>query len=119
MVFLDAGQADAAVVRTEGHVYLFDVGDAYSPVTDYATATCLGVDAVFLSHPHFDHAGGLAELLEAMRPGTIYVPEGWFDFDTGETVRAGIALAQEMDIPIVELTAGDEIQLSEPTPQRA
>lgn len=113
VVFLDAGQADAAVVRTEGHVYLFDVGDAYSPVTDYATATCLGVDAVFLSHPHFDHAGGLAELLEAMRPGTIYVPEGWFDFDTGETVRAGIALAQEMDIPIVELTAGDEIQLSD------
>ena len=106
VIFLDAGQADAVVVKAEGNVFLFDVGDSYSPAADYVSGACLGVDAVFLSHPHYDHAAGLTELLENMPPKHIYVPEGWFDVEADESVSAAIQLAQEMDIPITELSPG-------------
>lgn len=112
-VFLDAGQADAAVVRAEGHAYLFDVGDLYSPAADYVTGCCLGVDAVFLSHPHYDHAAGLKELVEKMPPGVIYVPEGWFDVEATSSVQEGIDLALERKIPILELRAGDTVCLTD------
>lgn len=115
VIFLDAEQGDAAVVRTEGHVYLMDVGDDYNPVSDYVAATCLDVDAVFLSHPHQDHAGGLLELLETMPPKQIYVPHGWTGAEDGELVVQGISLARRMEIPIAELCAGDVIELSENT----
>ena len=113
LIFLDADQADAAVVRAEGHVFLFDVGDSYTPAADYVAASCLGVDAIFLSHPHYDHAAGLLPVLEEMQPGTIYVPSGWFDVEASESVASAIRLAQEKGVPIVELSAGDELQLTE------
>ena len=112
VTFMDAGHADCAVVRTKGHTYLFDVGDTYTPAADYLNATSLGVDAVFLSHPHQDHAGGLEELLTSFRPRTIYVPEGWFEpEDLSPAVTGSIELARQMGIPIVELAAGDAVDL--------
>ena len=113
VVFLDADQADAAVVRAAGKVCLFDVGDPYSPISDYVSATCLKVDAAFLSHPHYDHAGGLIELMETMPPRTIYVPKGWFEAEADDEVLEGVALAQSKNIPIVELSAGDQIDLGD------
>lgn len=116
IVFLDAGQADCAIVRTQGHTYMIDVGDTYTPAGDYLSATCLRLDGIFLSHPHQDHAGGLEDVLEAIRPEVIYVPEGWFDYeDISQAVLDGMAMAEEMDIPIVELRAGDSMALSRDT----
>ena len=48
-----------------------------------------------------------------MPPAAIYVPEGWFEADASDTVQAGIDLAGEKGIPIVELSAGTEIRLSD------
>ena len=112
VTFMDAGQADCAVVRTRGHTYMFDAGDTYTPAADYLNATALGVDAVFLSHPHQDHAGGLTDVLTSFRPGTIYVPAGWFaPEDTSPAVTGAMDLAQDMGVPIVELCAGDVVEL--------
>ncbi len=113
VTFLDAGQADCAILQSRGHVYVFDTGDTYTPAADYLSATCLQVDGVFLSHPHQDHAGGLMDILECFRPGSIYVPAGWFEQEEiAEAVTEGIVKAQSMNIPIVELFAGDEVALS-------
>ena len=114
--FLDADQADCAVVRSRGHTWVFDAGDTYTPVADYLSATCLHLDGVVLSHPHQDHAGGLPDILDAFRPEVIYVPEGWSDAeDAVEAVTEGMRRAREMGIPIVALRAGDEVALSSDT----
>ncbi len=113
VVFLDADQADCAVVRTRGHTYLIDTGDTYTPAPDYLCATCLHLDGIVLSHPHQDHAGGLSGVLASFRPDVIYVPVGWFDVEeVAPAVQEGIALAREMDVPIVELAAEDRVALS-------
>ena len=112
VVFMDAGQADCAIVRTRGHTYLFDAGDTYTPAADYLNATCLRLDAVFLSHPHQDHAGGLTDILESFRPSAIYVPEGWYSAEeVSPAVTEAIDRAETMGIPIVELSAGDTLEL--------
>lgn len=113
LVFLDAGQADSAVVKTRGHTYLVDAGDTYTPAADYLSATCLHLDGVFLSHPHQDHAGGLKSVLETFRPDAVYVPKGWFDVeDTSPEVTEGIDMARAMGVEIRELVAGDAVTLS-------
>jgi len=113
VVFLDAGQADAAVIHTEGHTFMVDTGDEYSPASDYLAASALSLDAVFLSHPHYDHAAGLAELLDTMPPKVIYVPRGWFDVEADESVAQAIDRAQKMGITIIELTAGEVLTLTD------
>ena len=112
VVFMDAGQADCAIVRTQGHTYMFDAGDTYTPATDYLNATCLHLDGVFLSHPHQDHAGGLTDVLTSFRPDAVYVPAGWFEpEETAPAVTEAIALARDMGVPVVELSAGDTVSL--------
>lgn len=112
VIFMDAGQADCAVVRTRGHTYLFDAGDTYTPAADYLNATCLKLDAVFLSHPHQDHAGGLTDVLSNFRPEAIYVPAGWSaPEEISPAVTEAMDAARDMGIPVVELAAGDKIAL--------
>ena len=113
IAFLDAGQADCAVVRTRGHTYMMDIGDTYTPAADYLNASCLHLDGVVLSHPHQDHAGGLKSVLTSFRPDVIYVPKGWFEVeDIAPAVAEGIDLAREMGVEIRELCAGDGLELS-------
>ena len=112
MTFLDAGQADATVICTDGHVYVYDVGEPYTPIADYVSACCIQIDGVFLSHPHYDHAGGLVTLLQSMPPKQIFVPAGWAQVEMNETIEEGILLAKEMGIPIIECLAGYVLTLS-------
>ena len=115
VVFLDAGHADCAVLRTEGKVYLFDTGDPYSPVADYFGATNYPLDAVFLSHMHNDHAGGLMDLLEVQRPKRIYISANWDAYETSESVSEAMIRAAELGCEIISLSAGDKVQLSKET----
>ena len=112
VTFLDAGQADAAVLHSGGHVYLIDAGDSYTPAGDYVSANYVSLDAVFLSHPHQDHAGGLTRVLSQIRPGVIYLPEGWEDVTADEEVEEAMALAETMGIPVCVLHGGDRLNLA-------
>ena len=106
VTFLDAGQADAAVVLAEGRAYLVDVGLEGSPVNDYLAYIGCAPEAVFLSHPHTDHAGGLITLLEEHVPETIYIPAGWDDVEADADVIEGLQAAEALGSDIVTLAAG-------------
>lgn len=83
--FLDVGQGDAVLVRTEGGMTLLfdggpDPGGALEPSVVFRLRE-LGVDSIDIlafSHPHADHIGGLEAVLtnfsvgEVLDPGMVF-----------------------------------------------
>ncbi len=81
---IDVGQADALLVRTpRGHAILIDAGGRLERGTSASTSSAAAIgervvvpvlvragvhhlDAVLLSHPHGDHAGGLGPVLRTL-----------------------------------------------------
>ena len=107
--FLSAGDADAAVVHADGQVYLVDAGEANGPAAQYLAQTGCALRAMFLTHPHDDHIGG-AGAVQALYPDvTVYVPECWARVEGIQAAEARAGLKG----PFVELSAGDEVKLSE------
>lgn len=75
---LDVGQGLAVLVRTAGHVLLYDTGPRFGPDSDAGEMVVvpvlrhLGVrrlDALVLSHGDSDHAGGASAVFEAIPVG--------------------------------------------------
>jgi competence protein ComEC len=82
ITFLSVGHGDAAVVQMPGNrAVLIDGGGAITGEFDVGRQVvapalrALGVsrlDAIVLSHPHPDHAGGLAHVLESFEVGELW-----------------------------------------------
>ncbi len=77
---LDVGQGDAILLRTpKGRWILFDAGPIWrsgdagrSTVVPYILRRGGRLEAFVLSHPHADHVGGAATVLDKLRPGTYW-----------------------------------------------
>lgn len=111
-LFLDAGQADAAVVTAQKRTYLIDLGEAGGPVMDYLRYTGRQVDGVFLSHGHADHGGGLLEVLKERRVPVIYLPQGFEAAGVDEQVAQALDLARSQGVEIRYLAQGGQVSLS-------
>ena len=113
---LDVGQADAIVVQTpRGHTLLVDAGGRLErgPQTDGSVAERVGertvvpfllrhgihcVDAVVISHPHGDHAGGVAPALRRLRIAQIVDSGQQYG---GHAYRDAIATARTQGVPVL------------------
>lgn len=76
--FIDVGQADATLIIQGGKVMLFDAATKGRGDELVAYIQALGIDyidVVVLSHPHDDHMGGAAELLNNVKVGKVYGPD--------------------------------------------
>ena len=113
VVFLDVEQADSAVIRTGDKAYVVDLGEEGGITANYINGENLSVEALFLSHHHSDHAGGLGEFAAACDIGMIYIPEGWDDEMEGEEMRAEWAAVIASGVPYRVLSGGDEIRLTD------
>lgn len=76
--FIDVGQADAILIQTEGETMLIDAGnqDDGDLIRSYLNAN--GVETlnyVIATHPHEDHIGGMAQVLNAFPADTVILPE--------------------------------------------
>jgi len=107
--FLDAGQADSAVVRMEDRVYVVDAG-MDDVCAAYLKDRGLQVDGLFLTHPHDDHAGG-AEMVLYTHCGTLYVPDNWHRMQADGELQQIPTLAQELGWEVCYLAAGDGVDL--------
>ncbi|MDF1526047.1 MAG: ComEC/Rec2 family competence protein [bacterium] len=76
------GQADAAIITFHGKTVLIDCGPRGFPGRDSPVARALqrqgvrNLEAIFLSHLHPDHAGGLEDIMAKWPVQVIYLPEG-------------------------------------------
>lgn len=60
-------QHTSFVIEAGGRVYWFDAGEGCSRTAHLMGVDLLTVRAIFISHPHMDHVGGLGNLLWSIR----------------------------------------------------
>ena len=109
-VQLDVGQGDAAVLRKGRQALMVDVGpeDSYDALR-YVRHEGLLVDTVILSHLDEDHMGALSTLLQSeVDVGRIVLADPSGE-KLSETARSALELAQQMDVPVEIVSAGDSV----------
>lgn len=120
---LDVGQADAIVVQTpRGHTLLIDAGGRLERGSqgDDSVAERVGkrtvvpfllrhgmhaIDALIISHPHGDHAGGVAPVLRRLR--VAQVADGGQRY-AGHAFVDAMATARAENVPVLYPRAGTQ-----------
>jgi len=121
VVFLDVGQGDAVYIRTpRGRHLLLDAGgrqpyeaDHFDPgsrivVPFLEHRRVRGLDAVIISHPHEDHFGGFAAVLEEYPVGLLLTNSEKAD---SEQYNNLLETARRKKISWKMLQAGDRVTL--------
>ena len=72
--FLSIGQGDAALVEwPDGRKWLIDGGPKSTKLLKFLRRKGIGyLDAIFLSHPHPDHIGGILPIIQEIEVGKIW-----------------------------------------------
>ncbi|MBC5823410.1 MAG: MBL fold metallo-hydrolase [Candidatus Eremiobacteraeota bacterium] len=131
---IDVGQADCLLLRAPGrHALLVDGGGRLErsggavvvvaqPIGDRIAVRTLmpfllrhwitHLDAVVLTHPHGDHAGGLPIILERERVGTLYDSAQMYG---GPAYRRALAVVREHHIPWLRAKRGVSFDLGSQT----
>ena len=124
--FIDVGQGDANFIELpNGDTLLIDAGEAYESDTVINYIENLGytdIDYVIGSHPHTDHIGGLADIINTFDVTTIYMPKAVSTSKTYEnlletiknkglnihTGKAGVEVLSEDNLSIEILAPNEE-----------
>ncbi|MGN1416904.1 MAG: ComEC/Rec2 family competence protein [Oscillospiraceae bacterium] len=75
--FFDVGQGDSELIVSGSTAVLIDAGEAEYGKTVVKNIKALGIeklDYIIATHPHADHIGGLAEVIEGFEVGKIIAP---------------------------------------------
>jgi competence protein ComEC len=74
--FLDVGQGEAILIRSNGRYVLIDTGDGISSniVRSLKLNGVEGIDALILTHWHNDHIGGAIDVLENFSVLNVIMP---------------------------------------------
>ena len=96
LTVLDVGQGDAILIRTPKHAVLVDAGSRYANVVPLLLDRGVRrLDAVFLTHMHPDHCGGLPDVLRHLEVREMWISPRKFYGDCAQRL---------LDAASIELT---------------
>lgn len=98
--FLDVGQADCALLETDGHFMMIDAGnnaDADFIVEYLKNEGVEKLDYLIGTHPHEDHIGSLDTVIDSFDIGTVLMPKKSHNTKTFEDV---LVSAKEKNLKI-------------------
>lgn len=113
VMFINVGRADATLIQVDGLSYLIDTGEKSSVPAFLAAMSVMEVQklkAVFLTHTHSDHVGGMEALAKRYDIDTLYSAEISENKKDGKNKIE--ELAKELFIPHIRLAAGDTVELT-------
>lgn len=113
--FIDVGQGDCVLLQSQGHYALIDAGVSDAKENIFQYLDDLGVkklDMVIMSHPHADHIGSMAAVLEEYEIGQMLLP----NIDNGPEPTTSVYervlnVLENKDIPTSMANPGDTYAL--------
>ncbi len=113
--FIDVGQGDAILIESPEVFILIDGGDRWSWVGETLVSyleerQVSTLDAIFSTHPHADHIGGLPVVMEKFDVLKIYDSGR---VHTTKTYENYLELIYELEIPYATPRRGDEITIGD------
>lgn len=114
ILFVNVGKADAAILRFGETTVLIDTGSAESSPQLIAGLNALGVakiSAVFVTHSHGDHLGGLDALSANYEIPMVYSP--FFSEQDKNGTGKIVKRAEKLGLPHTELRAGDTVPVAD------
>jgi competence protein ComEC len=116
ITFLDVGQGDAAVIHIPKRgTILIDGGGSLTAETGRSTGKRIvypylnhkGIsylNAVFLTHPHIDHAQGIVEIMGLVRVGRLFIADCYYSDDA--TMQLVLTAAETNGVPVSRISSG-------------
>jgi competence protein ComEC len=110
LIACDVGQGTAILLPVAKRTaVVIDTGPAPQPINQCLSRAGFNqIAAIFISHFHSDHAGGIAGVLMNRTAGAIYVSNNPNPTHQSSAVRD---IAAQREIPVSEFTAGKTLQI--------
>lgn len=113
ILFVNVGKADAAILRFGDTAVLIDTGSTESAPQLIAGLNALGItkiSAVFITHSHSDHLGGLDALSANYDIPMVYSP--FYAEQDKNGAGKIVKRAEKLGLPHQELLAGDAVPIT-------
>lgn len=115
--FINVGQGDCSLIISDGQTALIDAGEAEYGDTVVSYLNSQGIkklDYVIVTHPHSDHMGGIATVLESFDVGKVIVPKVSDEMTpTTKTYKVFLQTVQNEGLKLTQAKVGDVYNLGE------